>query len=148
MKQDELKQTLKPLIKQCIKEVIFEDGVLSGIITEIVKGLDARTMIVESSARPTAEVEVSQSRQSAQRQAALEENRREHRQQMEQQRQSLSESMGNRLNGGNIFEGVDALNKAGNPAGGASAPSSPLQGVSPDDPGVDIAKLGIFGKGR
>ena len=34
MKSEELKQVLKPLVKQCIKEVIFEDGVLSGIITE------------------------------------------------------------------------------------------------------------------
>ena len=147
MKQDELKQTLKPLIKQCIKEVIFEDGVLSGIITEIVKGLDSRRVIVESSA-PRTEVEVSQPREDPQRRAALEENRREHREQMEQQRQSLTESIGGRLNGINVFEGVDALKKAGNPAGGASAPSSPLQGVDPSDPGVDIAKLGVFRKGR
>jgi hypothetical protein len=148
MKQDELRQILKPLIKQCIKEVIFEDGVLSGIITEIVKGLDARTMIVESSAPRATEVEVSQPRETAQRRAALEENRREHRQQMEQQRQSLTESIGGRLNGINVFEGVDALKKAGNPSGGVTAPSSPLEGISPSDPGVDITKLGIFGKGR
>jgi len=32
MKQSELKKALKPLIKQCIKEVIFEEGALSTII--------------------------------------------------------------------------------------------------------------------
>ena len=29
-----LKKVLKPLIKECIKEIIFEDGVLSSIIRE------------------------------------------------------------------------------------------------------------------
>ena len=31
MNKNELKKILKPLIKQCIKEVIFEDGTLSTI---------------------------------------------------------------------------------------------------------------------
>ena len=34
MNKNDLKKVLKPLIKECIKEVIFEDGTLSGIITE------------------------------------------------------------------------------------------------------------------
>ena len=36
MNKNELKKILKPLIKQCIKEVVFEEGVLSSIITEVV----------------------------------------------------------------------------------------------------------------
>jgi hypothetical protein len=145
MKQEDLKQTLKPLIKQCIKEVIFEDGVLSGIITEIVRGLDARSVVVETRQR---KVEEPPPRKDTQRQAAMDEMRRDHGQKMEQQRQSLTESLGGRLNGVDIFEGVSAIDKGGNPNGGATAPSSPLQGIAPDDPGVDITKLGIFGKGR
>ena len=38
MNKNELKKILKPLIKECIKEVIFEDGTLSTIISEVVKG--------------------------------------------------------------------------------------------------------------
>ena len=38
MKKDELKKVLKPLIKECIKEVIFEEGTLSTIIREVVDG--------------------------------------------------------------------------------------------------------------
>ena len=31
---DKLRKVLKPLIKECIKEIIFEEGVLSSIIRE------------------------------------------------------------------------------------------------------------------
>ena len=144
MKRNELKQTLKPLIKQCIKEVIFDDGVLSGIIAEIVKGLDSRTLVVEAATPKPAPV----NRESQERKTAVEQARREHRQQMESQRNSLSEALGDRFGGLNLFEGVDPIGKAGNPSAGVSAPSSPLEGVAPNDPGVDISRLGIFGKGQ
>ena len=39
MKASELKANFKPLIKECIKEVIFEEGILSGLITEVAQGL-------------------------------------------------------------------------------------------------------------
>ena len=38
MNKDQLKKTLRPMIKECIKEVIFEEGILSSIISEVVKG--------------------------------------------------------------------------------------------------------------
>ena len=146
MKRNELKQTLKPLIKQCIKEVIFDDGVLSGIIAEIVKGLDSRTLVVEAASVEAAPAPVD--REFQERKMAVDQVRREHRQQMESQRNSLSEALGDRFGGLNLFEGVDPIGKAGNPSAGVSAPSSPLEGVAPNDPGVDISRLGIFGKGQ
>ena len=143
MKQDELKKTLKPLIKQCIKEVIFEDGTLSGIITEIVKGLGAGTPTVVTE---TSQVESQQapSLREQERQMMLEQQRAEHRAAMEEQRRGLTESIGGKLNGVNIFEGVSPIGKGGTPSASPSAPSSPLDGVDPMDPGVDITKLGIF----
>ena len=40
MNREELKKTLKPLIKQCIKEVLLEEsGVLSNIVSEVAHGL-------------------------------------------------------------------------------------------------------------
>ena len=50
MKKNELKKILKPLIKECIKEVIFEEGALS-IITEVVKGTSGSQQIVETRAQ-------------------------------------------------------------------------------------------------
>ena len=35
------KSELKNIIKECVKEVIFEEGILSGIITEVAQGLSA-----------------------------------------------------------------------------------------------------------
>ena len=35
MDKAELKKILRPLIKECVKEVIFEDGTLSTIISEV-----------------------------------------------------------------------------------------------------------------
>ena len=39
MNKTDLKKILKPLIKECIREAIFEEGTLSGLITEIAQGL-------------------------------------------------------------------------------------------------------------
>ena len=48
MNKTELKKILKPLIKQCIKEVIFEDGTLSNIISEVARGLGSTPVITEA----------------------------------------------------------------------------------------------------
>ena len=47
MNKTELKKILRPLIKECIKEVIFEEGALSTIISEVVKGT-SQTLVQES----------------------------------------------------------------------------------------------------
>ena len=41
------KKILKPLIKQCIREVVLEEGLLSNIVSEVVQGLGSQP-IVES----------------------------------------------------------------------------------------------------
>ena len=145
MKNEELKQVLKPLIKQCIKEVIFDDGVLSGIITEIVKGLHPQTLVSENTSSP---IKPEEEPNNHEQERFIEENRRAHRKEMEQQRHTLAESRGGRFNGINVFENVNPISKAGAPSSGPAAPGSALEGVDPSDPGVDISKLGVFGKAR
>ena len=108
MKRDELKQILKPLIKQCIKEVIFDDGVLSGIIIEIVKGLGPPTLVAESAAPPPEPKDDTANRE---RQIMIEHSQREHRKELESQRHILTESMGERFNGVNLFEDVSPMGK-------------------------------------
>ena len=144
MNQTDLKKTLKPLIKQCIKEVIFEDGTLSGIITEIVKGLGAGTPTVVTEASQQVEPQQAPSPREQERKMMIEQQRAEHRAAMEEQRRGLTESVSGRLNGVNVFEGVNPISKGGAPSASPSVPSSPLDGVDPMDPGVDITKLGIF----
>jgi len=139
MKKSELKETLKPLIKECIKEVMFEDGTLSTIIAEVVKGVGAQAPLVEE-ATPTQQPIVDTARE--QQVAAMKE---EYKREMETQRNKLNEAVSTRFGGIDLFEGTTPISKAGQP-GSPSAPSSPFQGVDPEDPGVDISKLGILGK--
>ena len=52
MKNNEFKKILKPLIKQTIKEVILEEGILSNIVAEVAKGLQG-ALIVEAKSEKT-----------------------------------------------------------------------------------------------
>ena len=46
MKKDQLKKILRPMIKECIREVIFEEGTLSTIISEVVRGTSSQQVVV------------------------------------------------------------------------------------------------------
>ena len=123
MKKAELKRALKPLVKECIKEVLFEDGVLSGIIAEVVTGLGANQVVMEQkTTQPDQE-------------ALL----REKAEQMEAERQRrikrLNESsgLGTKVN---VFEGVKPIKESSSQSG-----PSPLAGTSPGDSGVDISGI-------
>ena len=37
MKKSEFKKILRPIVNECIKESLMEDGLISGIIAEVVK---------------------------------------------------------------------------------------------------------------
>jgi hypothetical protein len=121
MKRNELKQVLKPLIKECIKEVIFEDGTLSGIITEVVQGLQGTTR------QPIVEKKVIKS--SAPSAAVL-----QARQSLEETKRSLQNSTG--LKG--VFEGTTPMRSGG---GTSSNKHGALRDVDPSDPGVDISAI-------
>ena len=116
MKSNELKKVLKPLIKQCIKEVIFEEGVLSGIITEVMKGVGTTPVVREqkSVSKPSNEFA---------------------KKQLQEQRKKILDSIGkDSYNGVNIFEGTKPIVESNS--------HSPLANIDSGDPGVDIA--GIF----
>lgn len=50
MKKSELKKLIKPLVKECINEVLLEEGLLSNVVSEVAKGLQPQNMVVESRA--------------------------------------------------------------------------------------------------
>ena len=132
MKRSELKKVLKPLIKECIKEVIFDDGVLSGLISEVLKGAAPPPPIAQS-APQKATRKPPQPRATSRKQDSLNEVRK-----------NLTEAIGKEAYGGiDIFEGLEPISKGGTP--GASPMSSPLQTYAPSDAGVDISSL-VSGK--
>ena len=133
MNKDDLRKVLKPLIKECIKEVIFEEGTLSTIISEVVTGLD-KPMVVEAK-KPTQQFETDEQVKARQEKRRLMET---------QKRKKLLDSIGgDAYNGVNLFEGTEPLHSAGSPSSAPTA-QGPLSGVSAQDPGVDIS--GLFGQ--
>jgi hypothetical protein len=121
MKKNELKKILKPLIKECIKEVMFEEGTLSTIISEVVKGTSSQ-QIFESK---TQESKLDFIEQEKKLQEAKERKRK------------LIDSINkDAYNGVNLFEGTTP-----DPSPSTNGGHNPLDGVAPSDPGVDISRI-------
>ena len=54
MKKTELKEIIKPLVKECIQEVLIEEGLLSNVVSEVVKGLGTQSIVEQAPVtRPT-----------------------------------------------------------------------------------------------
>jgi hypothetical protein len=126
MNKEQIKKTLKPMIKECIKEVIFEEGILSSIISEVVKG----------TAQPLVE-----SRQPTYQQPQVDYQARER--ETKERRRKMLDSIGrDAYNGVDLFEGTQPLQER---RSSATSPhgSKPLDGIAPNDPGVNLGSLGV-----
>ena len=95
---------MKPLIKECIKEVILEEGILSNVVSEVVKGLGA-PRIVEAKAAPV------------QQQSSIEDMQRaaeQKRAQLNEQKNKLLSAIDKNAYGGiDLFEGTEPLSAGG-----------------------------------
>ena len=47
MKKGDLKNLIKPIVKECIQEVLLEEGLLSNVVSEVAKGLQVQATITE-----------------------------------------------------------------------------------------------------
>jgi hypothetical protein len=134
MKRSELKTVLKPLIKQCVKEVLLEEGILSRVVAEVARGLSP--VLTENKHVPA--------QPNLQQQKLLEEQRHqvehEKRQRLKEQKRKVLNATGF---GGEIFEGVEALQKGGAPEDSPSAGA--LADTDPNDAGVDISGIMALG---
>jgi hypothetical protein len=124
MKREELKKALKPLVRECIKEVLFEEGSLSTIISEVMK--------VEFNNKQSITEDVPRKKQV--QSTPVNVNKR-----LNEQKKMLLDAIGSEAyNGVNLFEGTTPTRAA--PQQGA-APSGALSGMDPGDAGVDISSL-------
>tara|TARA_Y100000310_G_C19946443_1_gene474893 strand:- start:15 stop:431 length:417 start_codon:yes stop_codon:yes gene_type:complete len=121
------KTELKDLIKECVKEVLFEDGVLSNIVSEIMIGVNDGQRLIESKARPPQPSPAApriQEEETTRRRAKLNETRKR-----------MADAIGKDSFKG-VFENIDPISKAGSPN---AAPShSPLANTDPTDAGINI----------
>ncbi len=124
MNKEQLKKTLRPMIKECIKEVIFEEGILSSIISEVVKG----------TSQPLVE-----SRQPTYQQPQVDYEAKQ-RAEKERRRKMLDSIGRDAYNGVDLFEGTQPLKESR-----STAPhgSKALDGIAPNDPGVNLSALGV-----
>jgi len=130
MKKAELKKILKPLIKECIKEVMFEDGTLSTIVSEVLKGTKGQ-QVVQETKRPLFETDAEAQKRLRSKQKQLQENRKK-----------MLDAIGrDAYNGVDLFEGTTPM--AGQRSTSSPAGSKALDGVSPHDPGVDLTSFGL-----
>tara|TARA_Y100000310_G_scaffold315516_1_gene366152 strand:+ start:514 stop:939 length:426 start_codon:yes stop_codon:yes gene_type:complete len=128
MKRAELKELIKPIVKECIYESLLEGGVLSKVISEVMKGVGTQPQIVEAK---TPVVPIRDDKKFIQQ---------EKQKLLEMKRQMLDAIGKDSYNGVNLFEGTSPIRRAGN-TGNSDISHSPLRDVEPQDPGVDISSL-------
>lgn len=130
---NKLKKFLKPLIRECIKEAIFEEGVLSALVAEVATGMGVH-QITESNT--TNQVSNVQQRQQSEKIT----------ERMRESKNKMLDAIGrDAYRGVNIFEGTEPLSSGGKV--GAAPSTSPLANIDPSDKGVNIdGLLGAFGR--
>jgi len=117
MKKSDLKKVLEPIIKECITEMLLEEGLLRSVVQQITEGIQPQqqqVVVKESSDKPSYE-------------------------EVKKKTNKVIEAMkGKRIGGTNVFEGTTPA-----PAqmSAHSQAANPLGGKDPRDPGVDISAL-------
>ena len=121
MKKSDLKQLIKPLVKECIHEVLIEEGLLSNVVAEVAQGLQGNLM---TEARPRA-LEQRQIKRTAD----------DSRSKLKEHRRKLMGAINKDAYGGvDLFEGTEPMQQS-EPAAG-----HPDLG-DPNDAGVDLSAI-------
>ena len=122
MNKSDLKKIIKPLVKECIHEVLLEEGLLSNVVSEVAKGMQTN-LVVES--QPAAPARKTNNNQAARRKV------NEHRKRM------MEAVNSDAYNGVDLFEGTQPMTsrESSAPKGGS------VDLGNPADSGVDISSL-------
>jgi hypothetical protein len=117
VKKTDLKKLIKPLVKECIHEVLLEEGLLSNVVAEVTKGLNSAPVIAEQVKKPV--------RTEPPKKPDFSENRKK-----------LMDAIGgDAYNGVDLFEGTTPA-----PAQQEQRAGSVDMG-DPEDAGVDISSI-------
>ena len=141
MDKTELKKMLKPLIHECIKEALFEKGILSGIISECIQGVSQREVLNESVPKVQ-----------KQRKESADSLFHDFKQNLLESKQELLEARSKVISATGLspklFENVIPLTNGGKVAAPsqpiskeAAANAGPLRSIDASDPGVNISGI-------
>jgi len=127
MKKADLKRLIKPVVKECIHEVLLEEGLLSNVVAEVAKGMQGN-LVVEKQQRQRPSAKTFDDRSMARKS-------NESRIKLQEHRKQLMSALGDgAYNGVNLFEGTEPISKHQPQAG------APDLG-HPSDAGVDISSI-------
>jgi len=115
MKKEELKKLIKPLIKECLKEVLIEEGF---------------TKMLSESVKLTEQVEQPKIVQQLNNEAV-----QQKKQNLVEARKKMLDEIG--MGGFDAFAGTAPLTEGGNP----NTPAIAVTSFNPSDSGVDISRL-------
>ena len=125
MKISDLKEIIKPIVKECIAEALIEEGMLYTVVSEVARGMSP---VIMESAQPQPQP---QQREPDVRRVDESKVRKQ-----KEQRKKLLDVIGNdAYNGVDLFEGTKPASAQLSPRAQAA---NPLSNVSAEDPGVDI----------
>ena len=131
MNKTQLKKLIKPVVKECIQEVLIEEGLLTEVVSQVTAGL-AKQPIVENTPKKTTDNLFNEDLQ-------MQRKSRETNKKLQEHRRKLLDSIGNdAYNGVDLFEGTEPMRQSGTP-GQAHKPS--VLGDDPNDAGVDIGSI-------
>ena len=131
MNKAQLKKLIKPVVKECIQEVLIEEGLLTEVVSQVTAGLSKKP-IVENKPKKTKDNLFNEDLQ-------MKRKTQEVNQKLQEHRKKLLDSIGKEAyNGVDLFEGTEPIRESGTP--GASHRPNVL-GDDPNDAGVDISSL-------
>lgn len=120
MKKSELKEIIKPMVLECIRESLYEDGILSKVIGEVVKGVQ-QPMITAERVEQTPRLKEHKKKDAAK--------------ELSEAKNKMLKAIGkDSYNGVNVFEGTAPMQSSDKSYGA-------LKDSDPGDPGVDISKI-------
>ena len=131
MKKNELKKLIKPVVKECIHEVLLESGLLTNIVSEVAQGMSA-DVIVENKQKHSDDL--------FNENLHIKKQVQKTNNQLKQHSKKLMDSIGaDAYNGVNLFEGTEPLTNREASSSGPKAGAVDLG--DPNDAGVDISSL-------
>lgn len=131
MKKNQLKQLIKPIVKECIQEVLIEEGLLTEVVSQVTAGL-TKQPIVENKQKKRNDSLFNEDLQ-------MQRKSREANKKLQEHRKKLLDSIGgDAYNGVDLFEGTEPMRESAAP-GAANRPS--VLGDDPTDAGVDISSI-------
>ena len=128
MKKADLKKLIKPLVKECIHEVLIEEGVLSNVVSEVAKGMQSN-VVVETKSKKQNDRLFNEDLQ-------MKRSQEEGRLKLQEHRKKLLEAVStDAYNGVDLFEGTTPMAAQSEPQAGS------IDLGDPGSSGVDISSL-------